>query len=773
MKTIIIKLLRDFWHAKGKFLMCVLAAALSAWGISGVYYSYLLSERDFKLNFAATNPADIIIKIENSNPVLLQELNKNTHVAALERREVLSARVRNADGKWMPIMIQGVESLHQLNINKFEVVKKIDNEPNTVFIEQNGDFFLDASSDDIIVQLGGTDSIQIKKGGYVHDAGLPPSRMERMVYAYMPITSMESYVNKNNQRFFIKTTEQKPTRTRLQSIGNELKTIVEKNGGKLTSITIPPPGEHPHQNIVNGVAFLQQTFGFVLALLGVALLSLILLTWLYPQLPQIGIMKAVGAFTQKIFWSYFIILLCVISLGLLIGMPLGYQTAVLYNNFIAFIQNFTPITSAFPAATHLPVVLTASVIPLIFCIFPLLQASRTPVRSALSKTFYTSQKNIFRFSQNWIADSRLKYGVNNIFRNSQNTALLILILTVGIGLFFTGVNLKYSIKKDLKQYFDANYYELAFYLADSQRVSTHFLETLPDVISVAKGDRKAVVFQAPSKDYLEHSTLQVFSNTFQLSPALILSGEWKPDCSNCLYINNMHGKNFKDIPIGAPIPIKTLNGDTRTYIFAGMIKALTAPPGFYFFPNDTLATYDELFIKLKKGTKPSEAITQIEKLLQQHDIKIAQVSDVSQQVAALEAHLAPTFLIIQVMGLFTILIGLIGVIIVLRLTIEERTNEIGILKAVGSSTYKIIRLFYNEFLIINGIAILLGIALTLVLTPFLSYLFGDMLIGTGFITAFNIKLMFLTIITLILLQTLIILAFSRSKINNNVRLLLG
>ncbi|MDX1940208.1 MAG: FtsX-like permease family protein [Saprospiraceae bacterium] len=773
MKTIIIKLLRDLWRTKGKFLLCVLAASLSAWGISGVFYSYLMSERDFEVNFSATNPAEIIIKIENNTPELLQKLNGNAHIAKLERREMLSARVRNADGNWMPIMIQVVESLEQVNINKFKVVETIDNKPNTVFIEQNGALFLDASSEEIVVQIGGQDSIQIKKGGYVHDAGQAPSRMERMVYAYIPITAMEPYLNKTSQRFLIKTTEKNLSGADLQMIGNELKTIVESNGGTLTSINIPPPGEHPHQNIVDGISFLQQTFGFVLSLLGVALLSLILLTWLYPQIPQIGIMKAVGSFTQKIFWSYVIILLFIISLGLFIGMPLGYQTAIFYNNFIAYIQNFTPITTTFPIATHLPVALTASIIPIIFCIFPLLQASRTSVRSALSKTFYTSQKGIFQLSQNLISDSRWKYGINNIFRNSQNTALLILILTVGIGLFFTGANLKYSIKKDFEQYFEANNYELAFYLADSQQVSTNFLEELPFVASVAKGDRKSVVFQAPSKDYQDNSIFQVFSNTYKLSPELLLSGKLDSNCANCLYINNMHGRNFKDFSIGAPLTIMTPGRDTTTYIFAGIIKELAAPAGFYFLSNKDLTTYDELFIKLKKGIASGKAASQIEDLLQKHDIKISQVSDVSQRLAALEAHLAPTFLIIQVMGIFTILIGLIGLVIVLSLTIEERTNEIGILKAVGSSTQKIIGLLLNEFLTINLITIVLGVIGALLLTPFLSNLFGNMLLGTGFMSFTNFGMMASTIILLLLLQTLLIMGFSRRKVKRNVRLLLG
>lgn len=773
MRTILIKLLHDLARAKGKFLLCVIAASLSAWGISGVFYSYLMSERDFKVNFSATNPADIILKIENNNTALLQKLSANPNVASLERREVLNGRVKNSNDRWMPVLIHLTESFDDLRVNKFKVLETFDAAENTIFIEKNGSDFLDLSSDSVTIQFSGQDTAYFKKGGYIQDAGLPPSRMERMVYAYAPIAAFKERLNPTTQRFLIKTKERQPTGAKLQVIGNELKAIIEQNNGKLIAISIPPPGEHPHQNIVNGIAFLQQTFGFVLALLGVALLSLILLTWLFPQLPQIGIMKAVGAFTQRIFWSYFIILLLIICLGLLIGMPLGYITAQFYNNFIAFIQNFEPVKDMLPVITHIPVILTATLIPLLFCIIPLRQVSKTSVRSALSKTFHTPQKAIFIYSQRLISISRFKYSFHNIFRNTQNTGLLILILTVGIGLFFTGANLKYSINKDLQQYFQASRYQLTCYLSDSTQQPTDFLDALPFVESVAVGKRSSIAFQAPAKDYLENGTLQTFSKAYQFSPTLLLSGKLNTDCKDCIFINNMHGRNFKNFKVGERLPIITLEKDTLIYTFAGIIKELAASPGFYIFSNQDIPSYDELFIRLKEGYSSSEAGSKIEEALQARGIKVTQMVEMSQRLAALEAHLAPTFLIIQVMGIFTILIGLIGILIVLSLTIEERTNEIGILKAVGSSTFKIIQLLYNEFLIINGIAIMMSILATLLLTPFLCNLFGNMLLGTSFGSFINIGIILATIGILLLLETLMIIGFSRLKIRKNTRLLLG
>jgi putative ABC transport system permease protein len=773
MTTIALKLLKDFRFVKGKLLLSILAAALSAWGVAGVYYSYRMSERDFAENFTAANPADLVLRIENCTLALLEKLSENKSIAQLERREVFSGRVKNAKGRWMPLMIQAVEPFQRPGINKFKVLETIGPAVGSVFIEKNGASFLDLSNGEMVVQTGGADSLHLKLGGYVHDPGLPPAQMERMVYAYLPMDAAAPYLSKTQQRWLVKTTDKRPTGARLQAVADTLKTLIAQNGGALTAVAIPPPGEHPHQNIVNGVAFLQKTSGFVLCLLGVALLSLVLLSWLYPQIPQIGILKAVGSSTRKIIWAYFAVLSLIVVAGLLIGMPIGYQTALAYNRFIAFIQNFTPVRDPLPGSAHLIAAAAASAIPLAFCIPPLIRASGVSVQQALSAVFHTPQKGIFRVLQNGPVGSRLKYGLHNLFRNSGNTALLILILAVGTGLFFTGGNLRYSINKDLAGYFESYRYEHTFYLADSQQVSTDFLKQLPFVESVATGLRRSAVYLSPAKGYPDNATLQTLSAEYRLAPELLISGKIDPNCDNCVYINNMHGRNFKDTPLGTPLPLVGQKGDTSLFVLAGVIKELTAGPGFYFFSKQALPAYDEIFVDVKTGYPPAEAAERIEAALLEKGIKVAQVSDVGRRLEGLEAHLAPSFLIIQVMGLFTILIGLAGLVILLSLAIEERANEIGILKAVGGSTQQIIGLFCSEFLAIYAIAIALGAAGAVLSTPVLCKLFGNMLLETGFHAFADLRLMILTSALLPLLLIGLIVAFGRRKIGRKVRVLLG
>src|SRR5882757_5774152 len=109
MKAIIKKLLHEFLLAKGKFILCVLATAVSGWGISTVVYSYLMAERDFRVNFGETSPADIAITIDNYQPAIAAGLMEDSQVEDIERREMILSRVKNNKGVWMTLLLFGCE----------------------------------------------------------------------------------------------------------------------------------------------------------------------------------------------------------------------------------------------------------------------------------------------------------------------------------------------------------------------------------------------------------------------------------------------------------------------------------------------------------------------------------------------------------------------------------------------------------------------------------------------------------------------------------------
>jgi len=373
MKAIIINLLKGFWLAKTKFALCVLASALSAWGIGTVAYSYMMSERDFKENFEQSNPANIILALNDSTSTFTDLLKKESSIQSLERRETVTGRIKNKRGNWMSFILYASENFENPGINKYKITAQTGQDTlQAIYIEKNGAGFLDLTTP-LTIQFPNHAAADFASSGLVHDPGLPPSQMEQTVYGFAPIQTVGNFLNKSRRTLLIRLKDSEANATELKAIGKTLSEKIESNGGKVVGLIVPPPGEHPHQNIVDSLSFLQKSFGLILGGLGVILLSLILITWLYPQITNIGIMKAIGASTQMISVGYLTVLMMIILIGMVVGMPLAYKTAKFYSGFIAGVQNFEVVNTAFSLYIHALILLPAILIPILVASSPLLK----------------------------------------------------------------------------------------------------------------------------------------------------------------------------------------------------------------------------------------------------------------------------------------------------------------------------------------------------------------------------------------------------------------
>ncbi len=93
----------------------------------------------------------------------------------------------------------------------------------------------------------------------------------------------------------------------------------------------------------------------------------------------------------------------------------------------------------------------------------------------------------------------------------------------------------------------------------------------------------------------------------------------------------------------------------------------------------------------------------------------------SKLVAAQDSAKTMSVLLISI-AVITLIVGGIGIMNVLFVSVKERTKEIGILKALGAKKSDILLEFLLESIIISGMGGIVGIAFSFILTPFIEYL---------------------------------------------------
>ena len=779
MKVILWKLIRDFRMAKGKLVLLILAAAFSGWGISSVAYGYFLTERDFEVNFSQTRPADMAIVVDNYTEGLVEKFLEDKHVVDVERREAINARIKSSQDNWMPVMLYAVEDVQSMRYDKFRIADPENRAPGKLLIEKNAWTYL--YPDQQVVELlfqGNEEVVRQEVAGKVHDARQAPATMEGMVYAYATsIDLVAAHLEKGRRRLLMKTNVSSD-KEQIEEVFERLKLIAERSGATIASVNIPTPGEHVHQGVVDGIAFLQESGGSILSGMGIVLLSLILLTWIYPQVNDIGVMKAIGASTRHLFTSYVIVLMGIILAGLAIGLPPGYKTAALYNMAVAFFQNFEVVTTLLPVRYHLIVLLIGIAIPVLFGILPLLKGARTTVNDAINKTFYIPHKGFFRLSQRLVSNPRYKYGLNNLFRHSQRTMLTVLLLAVGMALYFTASNVDHSIRADLSRFEKTSRYEVVTILPEmmtQERIS--FLDELPVVSRALPINSRRVSYIPPTSGYSEITTARALPREFIIEDQYVRRGAIDRGCSSCIYVCGDEMKNkFAGVALGEVIELTSTTDETTSWIFSGAIDDLAVIGSPFMIFNDSLVReFNLVAFELQPGLSATEVLdasNAIDDAFIDNGINLLRRMSVKRRLAGILGHLAPTFLIIKVTGIFTIVLGFAGLIIVLNLTIRERTREIGIMKSIGSPFRKISGMFNQEFLLISLAAIVAGGLMAVPLATGLIGVVAETIIRHPVPFKSDNTTILLAALSIVVVQTLLISVYNRFKIGKNARELL-
>ncbi len=175
----------------------------------------------------------------------------------------------------------------------------------------------------------------------------------------------------------------------------------------------------------------------------------------------------------------------------------------------------------------------------------------------------------------------------------------------------------------------------------------------------------------------------------------------------------------------------TLYIEERAYIVAGVLEQ-TSTVASGISPDSTIFIPYETGIKYVTGEQISPVLTVVAEDVNVLDSVIADVktvleenyvnaeftfSDSGSKMQAAQSSNRTLTMLLSAMAVIVFLIGGIGIMNVLFVSVKERTNEIGILKAIGMPRAEILAEFLFESAAISSIGGVLGVALSFALIP--------------------------------------------------------
>lgn len=176
---------------------------------------------------------------------------------------------------------------------------------------------------------------------------------------------------------------------------------------------------------------------------------------------------------------------------------------------------------------------------------------------------------------------------------------------------------------------------------------------------------------------------------------------------------------------------ETVYIDSRPYVVNGVFDEMgTVASGIS--PDESVFIPYQTGIKYLTGTDVSPVITvvaqdvdSVSSVMEQAESVLRELypnasftmSDAGSKMEAASASNETLTLLLTVMAIIVFIVGGIGIMNVLFVSVKERTNEIGILKAIGCSQRDILMEFLIEAGCISLIGAMLGVLLALGITP--------------------------------------------------------
>jgi len=750
------KVLSDLLDNKARTILVVLTIAVGVFAIGVLVGTYVIIQDDMGVSYAANNPANIEIRMDDFDEKILNTMRNVDGVADAEGRWIFGVRIRpmGAD-EWTAINIVTIDDFEENTINLLVPVSGATApEKNEILLQKEIlDEFDVAPGDTIEFQLADQTVKSIYVSGIVADSSTDAIDFLAPPLGYITPKTLrlfnepEGYFN----RLYATVEEGKDDKDHIVEVLGRLKDKAEKNDYVVFRTFNSKTHEHPLESTINAVLGILFALGILILFLSSSLIANTLSALLKQHLRHIGIMKLIGGRDKLILQMYIVLLLAFGLLSLVIAVPAGGQGAYALAKFIGDKIGFELLGYRIVPLSFWVQVLVGILVPLIAGLLPVVKGSRVTVQQALSGDFARdaseqgedgsdpeSDAETFQIrAASALADRGIRIGrpllvsLRNTFRQRSRLILTLFTLTMGGAIFISVFNVRVSLREYVNVV--GNYF-----LADVT-VGFDKLYRINEVKQLAMSDPRVVGVEGWAFGSAEilYDDDMVADNVDILAPPadsplvspLLVEGRWiLPTDKRKMTISESVYDSYPNLKAGDEIPLK-INGREEMWEVVGIFKFVGMEGTIAYAPYEYISREQNTVNRSASFRIVSSSHTREDQEVLAKDIdqffrdKGLQVTEASPGLSMMDEaseslDILITFLLI--MAMLTAIVGAMGLAGTMSMNVLERTREIGIMRAIGATDFEIIRMVLVEGLMIGLISFALSIVVAIPFTYLLS-----------------------------------------------------
>lgn len=586
----------------------------------------------------------------------------------------------------------------------------------------------------------------------------------------------------------------------VREIASEIKDRLGKAGIGVGFTIYQDPEEHWGRMFVEGLTLVLQVLAVITLLMSVILVTNTMAALITQQINQIGMMKAIGGGTGVILKIYLTTVLIYGLLAFVIALPLGALVAFGLSQW--FLNVFNIDYDGFQVSLQALgyQALAATLIPALAALWPVLTGAAMTVRAAIATYGIGGD-----FGSNWLdrtverigdrlLSSSYAIALGNMFRRKGRLTLTQLAL-VGAGTMFVIVmtlsaSLTYTLDTDLKRRsYDIR---LGFDEAQAENRVLSMLRSVPDVAEAE------LWYTAPAAILKEGQRLKEAGIGAQVIgiPAasdyykpLLLAGRWLQPGDGRVIVISKDTADDNSIKVGDTVTLNLFDLGDAEWQVVGIFQVIfndgfdTTP---IYAPLEAVAAatkqYNQGTRLLVRTTRSDpaaieETFTRLKNLYEARkmDIGIYESSTTAKDRAEALNEFGVTTTMLLALAVIVALVGGIGLMGSLSISVVERTREIGVMRAIGAHSRTIMGMFMMEGLLQGLLSWLIAAVLSFLLFRPLANGLGQAMFGANLDYQYNFGavLIWLVIILAISVLASIIPARSATQVSVQASLAYG
>jgi putative ABC transport system permease protein len=745
------KVLIDLWEHRMRTLIVALAIAVGVFAVGVVLNTREILVREYHGDQAGARVPSAILHTQPFDDDLATKLAKLPDVTAAEGRSQVRTRVYPDGQLPQDLVLVAIPDFNEMQVNAITPLQGAWPPGRREIVLERLSFEALAAriGSEITVELGDSVKRTLKVVGTVHDPAQVNPDLAGATFGYVtPETLVGLGFPDTYTELRILTTAPAHDAQHILVALAQVEDQLESSGRTVLSREIITRSKA--DRLIDTVVLILTGFGAIILLLSGFLVVNAMSALITQQIPQIGIMKLIGARRSQIIALYLATVLVYGLLAVVVALPLASITArFLMRDLVSPLLNVMPESYAVPLPLTLAQVAVGLLLPMLAGIAPVWRGTRITTQQALSDVGVGGgnygrsliERLLGKLQTVRMIKRPVLLAVRNTLRHKGRLAQTLIVLIFGTALFVSVVSVRASVNATISSFMRFHQYDVSVEMdhPDLAARLEQAAREAPGVVDIEVwSSGRATRVRADDTKGDTFKVVAVPPDTTFMSPEMI-AGAWLPTGQpaglNAVVVNSDLVDDEPDLRVGSDV-VLDINGREATWHIIGIIPTDSRGSTVY-LSNDDYAYAARTpgagnLVQVRADRHDAGAQDELATRLYQRfdDLGLNPSGTETTQVIQSENKLLFTVVVafLILMALLLAAVGGLGLATTMSINMMERVREVGVLRAIGASNASVRQIVLAEGIAMAVISWGIGMTLSLFIAPALSSALGLALI---------------------------------------------